>query len=236
MVEGGQWKAPGGAEKLVIVGDGETAELAYEYLTHDSPHEVVAFAVERAYRKREEMFGLPVVAFEEIEGKYPPGEYAAFVAVSYTKLNRVRERLFKEAKRRGYRCPPYVSSRAFVWHNVEVGENCFIFENNVVQYGVRVGDNVVMWSGNHVGHQTVIKENVFISSHVVVSGYCEVGENCFLGVNSSVANNIRIARDCLIGMGAVIHKDTEERKVYVGNPGKPVKDSFAVYGIEEDQG
>jgi sugar O-acyltransferase (sialic acid O-acetyltransferase NeuD family) len=222
--------------KVVIVGDGETAELAYEYFTHDSPHEVVAFAVEHAYRKKDEMFGLPVIAFEEIAELYPPDAHAAFVAISYTKLNRVRERLFRETKKRGYRCLSYVSSRAFVWHNVEIGENCFIFENNVVQYAVRVGHNVVMWSGNHIGHQTVIEENVFISSHVVVSGYCEVGANSFLGVNSSVANNVRIARDCLIGMGAVIHKNTDERKVYVGNPGKPVKDSFAVYGIEDDAG
>jgi sugar O-acyltransferase (sialic acid O-acetyltransferase NeuD family) len=221
-------------EKIVIVGDGETAELAYEYFTHDSPHEVVAFAVEGAYRKKEEMFGLPVVAFEEVERLYPPAEYRAFVAVSYTKLNRVRARLFRAAKAKGYTCLSYVSSRAFVWHNVEVGENCFIFENNVVQYAVRIGDNVVLWSGNHIGHQSVIRDNVFISSHVVVSGYCEVGENCFLGVNSSVANNVRIGRDCLVGMGAVVHKDTEERKVYVGHPAKPIKDSFAAQGVEEE--
>jgi sugar O-acyltransferase (sialic acid O-acetyltransferase NeuD family) len=223
------------ADKIVIVGDGETAELAYEYFTHDSPHEVVAFAVERAYRKKEELFGLPVVAFEEIEGHYPPGAHRAFVAVSYTKLNRVRARLCREARAKGYRLTSYVSSRAFVWHNAEIGDNCFIFENNVVQYAVKIGDNVVLWSGNHIGHQTVIKDNVFISSHVVVSGYCEVGENCFLGVNSSVANNVKIARDCLIGMGAVIHKDTEAGKVYVGNPGKPIKDSFAVYGLREGE-
>ncbi|MFL6231262.1 MAG: acetyltransferase [Pyrinomonadaceae bacterium] len=222
-----------GAERIVIVGDGETAELAYEYFTHDSPHEVVAFSVERAYRKKEELFGLPVVDFEEVEAHFPPAAHRAFVAVSYVKLNRVRTRLYQEAKRKGYALASYVSSRAFVWHNVEIGENCFIFENNVVQYAVRVGNNVVLWSGNHIGHQTVIKDNVFISSHVVVSGYCEVGENCFLGVNSSVANNVKIAKDCLIGMGSVIHKDTEERKVYVGTPGKPIKDSFAVYGIEE---
>jgi sugar O-acyltransferase (sialic acid O-acetyltransferase NeuD family) len=226
-------RAPGGAQKIIIVGDGETAELAYEYFTHDSPHEVVAFSVERAYRKKDEMFGLPVVDFESIRDRFPPDAHRAFVAVSYVKLNRVRARLFGEAKRKGYAISSYVSSRAFVWHNVEIGENCFIFENNVVQYGVKIGNNVVLWSGNHVGHQTVIKDNVFISSHVVVSGYCEVGENCFLGVNSSVANNVKIAKDCLIGMGAVIHKDTEERKVYVGNPGKPIKDSFAVYGLQE---
>jgi sugar O-acyltransferase (sialic acid O-acetyltransferase NeuD family) len=221
------------SDKIVIVGDGETAELAYEYFTHDSPHEVVAFSVERAYRKKDEMFGLPVLDFEELAARFPPAEFRAFVAVSYTKLNRVRARLCRDARAKGYRLASYISSRAFVWHNVEIGENCFIFENNVVQYAVKIGDNVVLWSGNHIGHQTVIKDNVFISSHVVVSGYCEVGENCFLGVNSSIANNVKIARDCLIGMGAVIHKDTEERKVYVGNPGKPIKDSFAVYGLQE---
>jgi sugar O-acyltransferase (sialic acid O-acetyltransferase NeuD family) len=226
-------RAPDSAQKIVIVGDGETAELAYEYFTHDSPHEVVAFSVERDYCKKDEMFGLPVIDFELIEDRFPPATHRAFVAISYTRLNRVRARLFAEAKRKGYALLSYVSSRAFVWHNVEIGENCFIFENNVVQYGVKIGNNVVLWSGNHIGHQTIIKDNVFISSHVVVSGYCEVGENCFIGVNSSVANNVKIAKDCLVGMGAVIHKDTQERKVYVGNPGKPIKDSFAVHGLQE---
>ena len=220
--------------KLVIVGDGETAELAYEYFTHDSEHEVIAFCVEREYAKKERLFDLPVVHFEEVERRYPPAAHKAFVAISYTKLNRVRARLYQQTKRKGYECVSYVSSHAFVWRNAEIGENCFIFENNVVQYAVRLGNNVVLWSGNHIGHQTIIHDNVFISSHVVVSGYCEVGANCFLGVNSSIANNVRIAPDCLIGMGAVIHKDTEARKVYVGNPGKVIKDSFAVFGLAEE--
>lgn len=220
--------------KIVIIGEGETAELAYEYFTHDSEQEVVAFAVERAFAKKTDLFGLPVVHFEDIEQLYPPQKYSAFVAISYTQLNRVRARLYQETKRKGYQIVSYISSRAFVWHNVEVGENCMIMENNVVQYAVRVGNNVVLWSGNHVGHQTIIRDNVFVSSHVVISGYCDIGENCFLGVNSSIANNLKIAKDCLIGMGAVVHKDTEERKVYVGNPAKPLpKDSFEVYGVSE---
>jgi len=220
--------------EIVIVGDGETAELAYEYFTHDSPHTVAAFCVERAYLKKDQLCGLPVVAFEEVETLYPPDTHRAFVAISYTQLNRVRARLYQATKAKGYECVSYVSSRAFVWHNVEIGENCLIMEHNVLQYCVRVGNNVVLWSGNHIGHQTVIRDNVFISSHVVVSGYCEVGENCFLGVNSSIANNLKIARDNVIGMGAVVNRDTEERKVYVGNPAKPLpKDSFSAFGVKE---
>jgi sugar O-acyltransferase (sialic acid O-acetyltransferase NeuD family) len=222
-------------EKIIIIGDGETAELAYEYFTHDSPHEVAAFGVEREYARRDSLFDLPVVHFEDVERLYPPSEYRAFVAISYTRLNRVRTRLYREMKRKGYGFVSYVSSRAFVWRNVEIGENCFIMENNVLQYAVRVGNNVVLWSGNHVGHQSVIKDNCFVSSHVVISGYCEIGENCFLGVNSALANNIKIGKDCLIGMGAVVTKDTEERKVYKGNPAKPSHiDSFTVMGVKEE--
>ena len=34
-------------KKLIIVGDGEFGEIAYEYFTYDSEYEVEAFAVER---------------------------------------------------------------------------------------------------------------------------------------------------------------------------------------------
>lgn len=220
--------------KIIIVGDGETAELAYEYFTYDSPHEVIAFSVESQYLKKDRLFDLPVVPFEQVVELFDPASHQAFVAISYTQLNQVRTRLYQATRQKGYGLVSYISSRAFVWRNVEIGENCLIMEHNVLQYRVRVGNNVVLWSGNHIGHQTVIKDNVFISSHVVVSGHCEVGENCFLGVNSSIANNITIAKDCLIGMGAVVNKDTEERKVYVGNPAKALsKDAYAAFGVKE---
>ena len=35
--------------KLIIFGNTEFAEIAYEYFTHDSDYEVVAFCVHREY-------------------------------------------------------------------------------------------------------------------------------------------------------------------------------------------
>ena len=193
---------------------GETAEIAYEYFTHDSDFEVAGFSVEKDYLDKTELHGLPVVPLDQLEEHFPPGDSTAFVAVSSTKLNRVRTRLYRGMKERGYHFASYVSSRAFVWRNVEIGENCFIFEHNTLQPFVRIGDNVVLWSGNHIGHNSVIRDNCFIASHVVISGFCDIGENCFVGVNSTVINNIKVAKDCFIGAGALIQKDTEEGKVY----------------------
>jgi len=219
--------------KLIIIGEGETANIAYEYFTFDSNYEVVAFSVEKKYLKRNELYGLPVVPFEELEKIYNPDHHKVFVAISYIQLNRIRTRLYREAKRKGFELASYVSSKAFVWRNVEIGENCFIFENNVIQYSVKIGNNVILWSGNHIGHQTVIKDNVYVASHVVVSGFCEIGENSFLGVNCCLNDKIKIAADCVIGSGAVLIRDTDQYGVYVGNPAmKSKKSSFESFDVK----
>jgi sugar O-acyltransferase (sialic acid O-acetyltransferase NeuD family) len=202
--------------KLVIIGDSAFAEIAYEYFTHDSEYEVVAFSVEREFLKREELFGLPVVPFETLEETHAPGRHSFFAANVYTQRNALRARLYREAKRKGYAPASYVSPHAFVWRNCEVGEHCFIFENNVVQPFARIGDNVILWSGNHIGHHSVIKDNCFVSSHVVVSGFVEIGESCFLGVNATLANNITVGDDCLIGAGALVLADVPAHQTVVG--------------------
>jgi sugar O-acyltransferase (sialic acid O-acetyltransferase NeuD family) len=224
----------GGPPGLVLIGDGEFAEIADEYFTHDSPWDVVGFAVEGAYRHRDELFGLPVVDFESMEKHYPAETHRAFVAITNTQLNRVRTRLLAAVRERGYSPVSYVSSRAFVWRNACIGENCFVFENNVIQYHVRLEDNVVLWSGNHVGHRSVIRENCFVTSHAVISGYCDVGASSFIGVNACLADHVKVGADCILGMGSVVVRDTEVGKVYVGNPAKPLeKSSYDTFQVPE---
>ena len=220
--------------KLIIIGDSAIAEVAYEYFTHDSPYEVAAFAVEREYLTRSELFGVPVVAYEDIATAYPAATHDAFVAIGFAQMNRLRARLYRQTKEKGYRLASYVSSQAFVWRNVKIGDNCFIFENNVVQPFVSIGDNVTLWSGNHIGHHSKIGDHVFISSHVVISGFVDIGPFCFFGVNASVGHKVKVAANDLIGAGALIVRDTEPRRMYVAEQTKPrTVDTLTHFGISE---
>ncbi|HTV86706.1 MAG TPA: acetyltransferase [Dyella sp.] len=215
---------------LVIVGAGEFAQIACEYFTHDSDYEVVAFSVERDYLTQDTLAGHPVVPYETLQTHYPASGYALYVAIPATQLNRLRARFYRDAKDKGYRFASYVSSRAFVWHNADIGENCFVFEGNVIQPFVRIGSNCILWSGNHVGHRTVVHENVFVASHAVISGYCEIGEGCFIGVNATFNDRVKVAPDNVIGAGALVTRDTEPGRIYVGSPARaiPDKSSLAV--------
>lgn len=205
------------SRKLIIIGDSAFAEVAYEYFTHDSPYEVAGFSVEQAYLKKDRLFGLPVVPFEELPRHFSPDEYEVYAALVYTQLNRLRSRLSTAAKGMGFRLASYCSSRASVWPGTKLGEHTFIFEANVLQPFVSIGDDTVLWSGNHIGHHSSIGSHCFIASHVVVSGFCAVGDYSFLGVNATLGNNVTVGRDCLIGAGAVVVKDVADDTLVKGN-------------------
>ncbi|MFI4941764.1 MAG: acetyltransferase [Burkholderiales bacterium] len=203
--------------RVVIFGAGDIARLAHHYLSSDSDQQVVAFTVDREFRREEAFQGLPLVDFEGVAAAYPPSEYRMFVALSYAKMNRVRAEKYQRAKELGYELVSYVSSRCSYLSDEPPGDNCFILEDNTVQPFVRIGSNVTLWSGNHIGHDSVIEDHCFISSHVVVSGHVRIGPYCFVGVNATLRNSLTIAESTLIGAGAVIMKSTAAKSVYVAN-------------------
>lgn len=201
-------------KKIVIFGNGEIAEVCYFYFKHDSDYEVVAFTVDEDYISDDSLLGLPVVPFEKVESLYPPSDYAAYVAIGFSKRNRVRQQKYEEVKAKGYSLVSYVSSKATVWPGLKVGENSFIFEDNTIQPFTEIGDNTILWSGNHIGHHTTIGSHCFITSHVVVSGGVDVGNNCFIGVNATLRDHIAIGAFSIIGAGALILENTAENSVY----------------------
>jgi len=200
--------------KVVVFGVSQWAELAHFYLTHDSPHDVVAFTLDRDYIEATEYKGLPVVPFDELEKNYPPSDFKLFIPMSFKRMNHVRAEKYANAKERGYELISYVSSKATTFPDFQCGDNCFIFEDNTIQPFVKIGSNVVMWSGNHIGHHSTIKDHVMITSHVVISGCCTIEPYCFFGVNATVRDETVIARETLVGMGVTILKDTQEFEVY----------------------
>ena len=91
---------------------------------------------------------------------------------------------------------------ATVFPGAEIGNNCFILEDNTIQPFTRIGNDVMMWSGNHIGHHGEIKDHVLFTSHVVLSGHCIVEPYCFFGVNATVREFARLGQGSFIATGA----------------------------------
>jgi sugar O-acyltransferase (sialic acid O-acetyltransferase NeuD family) len=206
------------ANRIVVFGCGQIAEIANFYFQHDSDVEVAAFTVDPEFIESTTFCGKPLVSLAAVAERFSPADYGAFVAMSYNGINAQRAAKCRALREIGYELVSYVSSKATVWPGLQAGGNCFILEDNTVQPFVRIGDNVTLWSGNHIGHHSIIEDNVFISSQVVVSGNVVVGANSFLGVNATIQDGIKIGANNVIGAGAHIGANTDDESVFRATP------------------
>lgn len=205
-------------EKIVIFGNSVFAENMYFLLKYDSLYEVVAFTVDSKYIKNDKLFGLPVVPFETVETMFPPSDHKMTVAISFQKINRLREEKYNEAKTKGYELIQYINSRASTYTGLVTGDNCIILENAIIGPLVEIGNNVIIASGAIIGHHAVLKDHCFISPGSIILGGVTVGEYCLIGANATIKEDVTVARECLIGSGVAINNNTQEKGVYFNPP------------------
>jgi sugar O-acyltransferase (sialic acid O-acetyltransferase NeuD family) len=206
------------ARPLLIFGAGDFAEVVHCYFTRDQGREVLGFAVDDAYHKDEPLAGLPTLPISEAVKRYPPDRCDAFVAIGYSKLNRLRVDKAAEMEARGYHLASFLHSQAIVWYGLDLKPNCFILEHNTIQPFTSVGRNVVIWSGNHIGHHGAIEDGCFITSHVVIAGGVRIGAESFVGINATIRDHVKVGARNIIGAGAVILADTPDESVFSPTP------------------
>lgn len=204
--------------KVIVFGNSVFAEHVYFLLTHDSPHEVVAFTVDSKYIVKDKLFGLPVVPFENVESVFAPSEHNMTVAISFQRVNRLREEKYFQAKAKGYHLINYLSSKATTFPGLVVGDNCIMLENSIIGPFVVIGNDVFVGSGTIIGHHTVLKDHSFISPGAVILGGVTVGEYCLIGANATVKEDVEIAKECIVGSGVSINRNTQEKGVYINPP------------------
>lgn len=204
------------AKDVILFGTGDFARVASVYLAKDSPHKVVGFTVHEQFRAAPTLLDKPVIPFERLAADYPPDQVDLFVAVGFSRLNKAREEVYHACKALGYTLITYVNSKATLWGEVTLGDNVFVFENNVIQPFVTIGSDTIVWSGNHIGHDATVGSHCFLTSQAVISGNVKIGDRCFIGINATIRDGVTIGDECVIGAGALILKDAPPQSVYPG--------------------
>ena len=155
----------------------------------------------------------------------PPGEFSMFIALAYSEMNKKRTKFFDEAKTKGYELYSFVHPSTKIWDEFEMGENCFILAENIIQPFVKIGDNVLIGSNNLISHNTVIENNCFLTSNITLGGHITVGENSFIGLSATINQRVKVGKECIIGAGTLITKDVNDKEVYAENSSKKLPQS-----------
>lgn len=206
-------------EKVIIFGNKSTAREAYFFLKYYSDCEIVGFAIDREYYESDTLFQLPVIPFDIVETTFPPEKHKMFIAVGYVQNNKIREERYLQSKKMGYKLINLISPTAIIHPETTVGDNCFIGHYTVISPDAKIGNDVIIGGSCMIGHDVIIGDHCFFSHGVSVAGSVSIGSCSYLAISSIVRNKVSIGKECVIGAGAIILENTEDRSVYLGEPG-----------------
>jgi UDP-3-O-[3-hydroxymyristoyl] glucosamine N-acyltransferase len=200
------------SKKLLIFGNSILAKFMLFYFQRDSCYEVSGFTVDKKYISDSYFCDLPVFPFEEVQNTHPKTDFEIFVAIGPTKMNTLREELYKRVKSKGYGCATYISTHAIC--DSPVGENCFVGDMTIIHPFVNVGRNNFFFEKVFIGNDSIIKNNCYFSPLSTIGTFSEIHSNCVLGTGSIIKTNVKIAEKTLIGASCYISKNSKINGIY----------------------
>lgn len=198
--------------KLLIFGNSILAKVMLFYFQRDSCYDVSGFTVDKKYISNSYFCDLPVFPFEEVQKTHPKTEFEIFVAIGPTKMNTLREEVYKRVKSKGYGCATYISTHAIC--DSPVGENCFVGDMTIIHPFVKIGYNNFFFEKVFIGNDAIVENNCYFSPLSTIGTFSEVHSNCILGTGSIIKTNVKVAERTLVGASCYISKNTKINGIY----------------------
>ena len=124
-----------------------------------------------------------------------------------------------------------------VFPDAEIGDNCNICANVIIENDVKIGNNVTIKSGVQLWDGVTLEDDVFVGPNATFTNDRHprsknpewkkegilVSKGASIGANASILPGVTIGENAMVGAGSVVTKDIPANELWVGNPAKFVK-------------
>jgi len=131
------------------------------------------------------------------------------ITVGQIKTSELRISLFDLLQKNSCILPIIVSPNAYISPHAQLGEGTIVMHGAIVNAGAEVGRNCIINSQSLVEHDVVIGDHCHIATAATINSGVHIGTGTFIGSNSSVRQSIKIGERCLIGMGQQVLSNCE---------------------------
>ncbi|MFK1747293.1 acyltransferase [Bacteroides fragilis] len=126
----------------------------------------------------------------------------------------------------------YIWQYCIILPGAEIGSNCNICANVLIENDVKLGNNVTVESGVQLWDGVTLEDNVFIGPNVTFTNdkvprskmYPDlflktlIKKGASIGANSTIVAGHTIGEYAFVGAGSVVTKDIPANTVWYGNP------------------
>ena len=216
-------------ENLVIVGLSTNARHLYEFVKYHDLFNIIGFAVNKEYMDKDEFYGLPVYALEELGSALAGTPFKVFVAVMWNRLNSDRKKIFQFCKAMGYQMANIVSPLSSIRGTLN-GENIWVHDYVVIQNDTIVGSDVLIMAQSLIGANCHIAPHCFFAAKSLLGGGSTVGDQSFIGLSSIIFDDTRIGKKCIVGACTAVKRNMPDYSKYVTS-----SDNIVIKQYTEDE-
>ena len=211
-------------QKVVILGAGGLAREVYWVFCEANKVErkwaVLGFIDENPQSDGKLLCDLPVLGdFGWFQGV----DVAEIKVISGVGSGQLRKAFAEKAAKLGLDFCSGVYPDVQMSNYIRIGQGTVITAGNIITTQVEIGDHVYVNVVSTIGHDTRIADYSTIAHGCRISGNVTLEEGVELGTGAVILPGITIGQWSIVGAGAVVTKDTKEKEIIIGNPGKMLK-------------
>lgn len=124
-----------------------------------------------------------------------------------------------------------------IFPEAQIGDNCNICANVLIENDVVLGNNVTVKSGVQLWDGITIEDDVFIGPNATFTNDLYprsknpdwemkktiIKKGASIGANATILCGITIGENAMIGAGSVVTKDVPAGELWYGNPAKSIR-------------
>ena len=197
-------------ENIILLGIGGHAHSVVDSIESDERFSIHGF-LDIKDREGDRYREYKVIGTDDLlENYFKEGIKNAFVTVGYLGKGDIRNRLYLQLKKIGFKIPTIVDRTAVIAKDVTLGEGTFIGKRAVVNSAAEIGKMCIINTGAVIEHDCKVGDFSHISVGSALCGSVQVGKESFIGANATVIQGKTIGNKCIIGAGTTIRKDVED--------------------------
>lgn len=133
-----------------------------------------------------------------------------------------RETLWDRTQHAGVRRPNFVSRRAAVAPNADLGVGALVFPFVVVSDRAGFGPGAVLNTHASVGHDVRLGSFCTVGSHAALCGGVRLGNHVTVHTSAVLLPGVRVGDGATVGAGAVVLRDVPAGATVFGSPARQV--------------
>jgi len=191
---------------ILLVGAGGHAQACIDLLEAEGSFRIHGLVVEKE-KKGRVVHGYPIIGKDGDLEKLLKITRFFMLGIGQIKGPAPRKNLFSKIKLLGGAFPIVASPFSHISPKASLDEGTAVMPGAVVQGGVQIGKNCILNSQCLIEHGGSVGDHCHISTGAILNGEVQVGEGSFIGSGSIVQEGVVIPPYSVVPMGTVLKRN-----------------------------